>query len=309
MLRYSAAHRAPQLFLCASLPSHFFICGSARLYSYFSFSSPVIPLLHFFSPSVWDCRVCMVSPLAAQSRFSTLLSDHVFKSYEAQHFSLCGVLAINDPKDRAICNTCTDLLSILLPLHLTLNPYFPPSLSLVIFLEIKNTQFLNFQIDFRDEIHAEGQHSLKLASPLEGVISHLKEPDATSISEILDPARKTICTHGEFFGTEVKGHKSRLGVWWVGEREAMKDAWAEVAAGLFFTTSSPSGLLSRAQQEYHTPCLLIHISHIPVWIKRGGRERWKWEAKTRRRRGRFDTDQRASAVEKEWGWHAVHGNT
>lgn len=94
---------------------------------------------------------------------------------------------------------------------------------------------------------------------------------------------------------------------WIGEREVMKDAWVEVAAGLFFTTSSVFGLLSGAQQEYHTPCLLIHISHIPVWIKRGGR--WKREAKTSRRRGGFDTDEQASAVEREWGWHAVRGNT
>lgn len=68
------------------------------------------------------------------------------------------------------------------------------------------------------------------------------------------------------------------------ERGAMKDAWVEVAVGLFFTTSPLSKLLFGAQREYYTPCLLIHISHILVWIERGGR--WKREAKTRRRRER-----------------------
>lgn len=75
-----------------------------------------------------------------------LLSVHVFRSYEAQKFSSYCVLAIRDPNNRALCNTRTDLLSILLPPYLTLNPSFPPSLSLVIFLEIKNTQFLNFKL-------------------------------------------------------------------------------------------------------------------------------------------------------------------
>lgn len=87
----------------------------------------------------------------------------------------------------------------------------------------------------------------------------------------------------EFDDMEVKGHKSRLGVWWSldqGERWWRMREW-RWQQGLFFTTSPSSGLLSGAQQEYYTPCLLIHISHIPVWKKRGGR--WKREAKTRRR--------------------------
>lgn len=87
--------------------------------------------------------------------------------------------------------------------------------------------------------------------------------------------------------------------------EVMKDAWVEVAVGLFFTSSPSSGLLSCAQQEHNTPCLLIHISHIPAWIKRRGR--WKREAKMKTRRERFDTDGWASAGEKDW--HAAHGGT
>lgn len=73
--------------------------------------------------------------------------------------------------------------------------------------------------------------------------------------------------------------------------------------GLFFTTSTSSGLLSGAQQEYYTPCLLIHMSHIPVRKKGGGggwAEGWKREAKTRRRSQRnFHTDEWASVAAKE----------
>lgn len=63
---------------------------------------------------------------------------------------------------------------------------------------------------------------------------------------------------------------------WIGG-EVMKDVWVEVAAGLFFTTFSLAGRLSGAQQEYYTPCLLIHISHILVWRKGGGKGKQRQE--------------------------------
>lgn len=90
-------------------------------------------------------------------------------------------------------------------------------------------------------------------------------------------------------------------------REVMKDARVEVAPGLFFTTSPSSGLPSGAQRDDSTRSLLIHISHIPGWIERGGR--WRREQRQGRRRERFDTGGWAWDVQKEWGWHAECRNT